>query len=116
MATIDLTGITNAPYVRRATSVATTWQEFSFPWWVTKVSVIADSAVYIGFVGAETPSDGGAVGSHYFPVGAGGAATVVLRDCDDNPTTTGVARATSVFVAAQSGTADVSVILESGRD
>jgi len=76
MATIDLTGITNAPYVRRATSVATTWQEFSFPFWITKVSVIADSAVYIGFIGAETPADGGAVGSHYFPVGAGGAATV----------------------------------------
>ena len=72
MATIDLSGITNAPYIRRATSVGTTWQEVSFPGWVTKVSVLPDAAVYVGVVGAETPSDGGSVGSHFMKVGAGG--------------------------------------------
>jgi len=117
MATIDLTTITNAPYVRRAT-VSTTWQEFSFPWWVTKASVICDSgaSVYVSFIGAETPTDGGAVGSHYFPIGSGGSATVVMRDCDDNPTTSSVAKATSIFVASTSGSVSISLVLESGRD
>ena len=116
MATIDLSGITNAPYIRRATGVGTTWQEFSFPGWVTKVSVQPDSDVYVAMVGAETPADGGSVGSHFLKVAADGAATIVIRDCDDNPTATGVPRAGSIFVAAQTGTADMSVILESGRD
>lgn len=116
MATIDLSGITNAPYIRRATSVGTTWQEVSFPGWVTKVSVLPDAAVYVGVVGAETPSDGGSVGSHFMKVGAGGSVSIVMRDADDNPTAAGVTRATSIFVAAQTGTVDFSVVLESGRD
>ena len=116
MATIDLSGITNAPYIRRATGVATTWQEFSFPGWVTKVSVQPDSDVYVAMVGAETPADGGSVGSHFLKVSSGGSVTLVIRDCDDNPTAVGVTRAASVFVAAQTGTADLTVVLESGRD
>ena len=75
-----------------------------------------DSAVYVAMVGAETPADGGSVGSHFLKVAAGGAVTIVIRDCDDNPTATGVARAGSIFVAAQTGTADLTVVLESGRD
>jgi|TARA_Y100000310_G_scaffold241826_1_gene245962 hypothetical protein len=116
MATIDLTGVTNSPYIRRATGVATTWQEVSFPGWVTKVSVQPDSDVYVAMVGAETPTDGGSVGSHFLKVASGGSATLVIRDCDDNPTTVGVTKAGSIFVAAATGTADLTVVLESGRD
>ena len=116
MATIDLSGITNSPYMRRATSVGTTWQEFSLPHWCTKVSILPDAAAYVAMKGAETPSDGGSVGSHFIKVGSGGAVTLVVRDADDNPTVIGVDRAQSVFVAAQTGTMDVSIVIEMGRD
>ncbi len=116
MAAVDLSAITNIPYIYKKTGIGTTWQEFKFPGWVTKVTVVADHDIYLGFVGEETPADGGSVGTHKLEVDTDASATVVVRDVDDNPTLPSITLATSFFIASRTATADVVVVLESGRD
>jgi hypothetical protein len=113
----DLSGVTNKPYTHRIASVSTTWTEIKIPNWATKISLMGPSAeCYVAFVGPETPTDGGAVGSHYLTIAADSAWGTVIFDCDDNPTTPNVTKAASVFVASVSGTSSVSVHLECGRE
>jgi len=116
MAAVDLSAITNVPYFYTKASVATTWQEFKLPGWVTKVIVHADADFYVGIVGAETPADGGAVGTHRFPVTGGAAYSVVINDVDDRRWFEGMTHASSIFVAAQTGTATVTIAIEKGRE
>ena len=114
MAAIDLSAVTNVPYMYSQASVGTTWQEVKLPPWCCRVAVISTAAAYVGFIGSETPSDGGAVGTHKAAIPQDTAAPFVIQDAEQRPIRTGLTYARSVFVAAQTGTATVTVIIETG--
>ena len=116
MAAVDLSSITFVPYFFTKSSIGVTWQEYKLPGWVTKVIVHAVDDFYIGTIGAETPADGGSVGTHKFSVSGGAAYSVVINDADDRRWFEGLTHASSVFVAAQSGTTTVTVSVEKGRE
>jgi len=115
MAAIDRSSLTRAPVVERLASVGTTWQEWIAPPWATGIVIQPSAAVYYAFTsgisGATEPADGGASGSttHKGVVAANAAYVVPLRNPHDMPRTVGLIGNRSVFVAAQSGTADVSL-------
>lgn len=100
------------PTVYTFTSAAT-WQEVQLPPRCRVTVTCEGTAGYLAFpmVGVvaspEEPADGGAVGTHRQPINA------------DAPTTMRIAPLTeyrsgcSIFIAAQSGTPSVSVLLES---
>tara|TARA_Y100001938_G_scaffold144574_1_gene219383 strand:- start:109 stop:441 length:333 start_codon:yes stop_codon:yes gene_type:complete len=108
MAAINLSAAPVSPWAYRAASVGTTWQEFQLPIWATAVVVTPDAAARVAFnragapASAETPADGGAVGSHYQTIAANASFTFGLI---------GSVAATKIFVAADSGTANVSVLV-----
>jgi len=116
MAAVNLSSVTNVPYFYTQASVGTTWQEFQLPAWVSKVIVHAADDFYVGTIGAETPADGGSVGTHKFPVTGGAAYSVVINDADDRRWFEGMTHASSIFVAAQSGTTTVTISIEKGRE
>tara|TARA_Y100001963_G_scaffold39774_1_gene55663 strand:+ start:640 stop:990 length:351 start_codon:yes stop_codon:yes gene_type:complete len=116
MAAVDLSSVTNVPYFYTKASVGTSWQEFKLPSWVSKVIVQASDDFYVGAIGAETPSDGASPGTHKFPVSGGAAYSVVINDADDRRWFEGLTHASSIFVAAQTGTTTVTIAIEKGRE
>jgi hypothetical protein len=115
MAAIDRSNLTRAPIVERLDSVGTTWQEWIIPPWVTAIVIQPSAAAWYAFTsgisGATEPADGGASGSttHKGAIAANAAYVVLLRNPHDRPGTVGLIQNRSVFVAAQSGTVDVSI-------
>ena len=110
----DLSEVTNVPYVHTKTGVATTYTEFKLPPWCCRVEIISTAPAYVSFIGADTPSDGGAVGTHKAPIPQDTGVVFVIQDPMQRPIRTGLTYARSVFVAAQSGTASVTVVVEAG--
>ena len=121
-ADIDLSGDKNRPTLHAQASVGTTWQSYTLPsqWSPSKLTVQCSAACYIAFdttssTAGETPADGGAVGTHKWPLAADSPLEFRLRQ-DDHPERDniagGVSLASQVFVAAQSGTATVYLLLE----
>jgi hypothetical protein len=101
MAAIDLTEATAYPIIYSGTGAAT-WQAFTLPPDAGKVTVINDGStdpVYaVGDkggapAGVETPTDGGAVGTHRITIPAGQGIEVTRRGIN-TPQATG-----SVYVA-----------------
>jgi hypothetical protein len=116
MAAVDLSASTKAPDLYVQAGVGTTWQEFKLPPWATGLSIRASGAVWYTFLNSqETPTDGGAVGTHVWPLDADAEVKIVIRDAADRPIHAGLVLARSVFVAAQAGTATVRVMVEKGR-
>ena len=110
----DLSDATNVPYLFTKTGVATTWTEFNLPPWCCRITVISSAKAYVGFIGAETPADAGSVGTHKAEIPQDTGANFVIQDPEQRPIRTGLTYARSVFVAAQTGTATVTVIVEAG--
>lgn len=113
MAAIDLTAADTTPWGVTTASVGTTWQEYQLPSWCRVVTVKGDAALYVAWdkMGLpsgtpEEPADGGAVGTHRYPVAANAALAVPIRDHSRDEATA------SIFVAAQSGTATVNLVVQ----
>lgn len=93
-------------------TAATTWQEIQLPPSVRVTVGCEATAGYLGFArngvvaSAETPSDGGAVGTHRVALLADSLVSFRLRADAANPS------GQSVFMAAQSGTPTYSVTVE----
>jgi hypothetical protein len=115
MAAIDLSSVTLVPFVHSKASVGTTWQEVKLPTWTCRVTVVSSAAAWVTVPNAETPADGGSVGTHKVGIPSDSGAVFVIRGPDNKPVIPGLTYATSIFVAAQSGTATISVTLEAGR-
>ena len=125
MAALDLSGYLRAPATRLVgASVGTNWQEIVLPSWCTVATLTVSHSVYYalanGAAGRTQPVDGDAasgtddkVGVHVS--GSEGKFAVVVRDAEDKPGTVGVIPNRSIFVAAQSGTAAISIELGVGR-
>lgn len=96
----DLKSINNFPYFHNFTA-ATTWTEIKLPSEARTISV--GSSTKAVFVGQNGAADGGSVGTHKAFAPAGNYIALKLG--------IGLQRA-SIFVAAQSGSGDVSIILE----
>jgi len=115
MAIIDLGSSTKAPDHYTQAGVGTTWQEWKAPGWATHASVQADAAIYVALLGSTTPTptDGGAVGTHRWTQPANTDRSYAIGRAAGGPVHAGVTMSDRVFVAAQSGTATVSVMFES---
>ena len=125
MAALDLSGYLRAPATRLVgASVGTDWQEIILPTWCTVPTLTVSHSVYYalanGAAGRTQPADGAAasgtddkVGVHVS--GSEGKFAIVMRDAEDKPGVVGVIPNRSIFVAAQSGTAAVSIELGVGR-
>lgn len=100
MAAITLTP--NCPASRTATGVGTTLQQFTLPPNCKGVRIYASAAAYLQFSG----QDGAAVtATDAVPIPATSWAPFTLA-----PNPTGGAR--SIYLAAQSGTANISIVAE----
>lgn len=115
MAVVDLSGATNVPYIYSISSVGTTWQEVKLPRWVCRVTIVGSALGRVTMKGAETPTDGGAVGTHYVGIPADAGVVFVIRGPDSKPVIPGLEYASSIFIAAKTGTATFSVTFEAGR-
>lgn len=109
MAAVNLSGASVSPWVYRKGSQGTTWQQIQIPDWARSIVVTPDAAARVAFDKAgdaggspETPADGGSVGSHYQLIAAGSSFEF---------TRIGSLRSASVFVAADSGTANIVVVV-----
>jgi len=116
MAAEDLREVPNIPLPYSKAAQDTTWQEVKFPPNTVKVTLRPVSAMLFSFVsgitGATEPADGGASGSttHTFIANATAPIEIKIRD-RDYPIADGV-YATSIFVAAVTGTSDFSLMFE----
>lgn len=108
MAAVDLSTASISPTVSRTASVGTTWQAFTLPDWARSVCITPNGTARVAFdksgnVGdIETPADGGTVGDHYQTVAANASFEF---------TRVGSLRAETLFVAADTGTVDVCVVV-----
>ena len=108
MAAVNLSGATSSPWVYRNSSVGTTWQEIQLPDFARSITITPDAIMRVSFDRAgvvaspESPSDGGVVGTHYQSVSAGASFDFIR---------VGSLRSGSVFVAAATGTVDVSIVV-----
>ena len=114
MAAIDLSAATNVPYMYTATGVGTTYQEFKRPPGACRATGVASKAAWVSITGADTPSDGGSVGTHKAGIPQDTGAVFVIQDPQQRPIRTGLTYARSVFVASQSGPCTVTGIVEAG--
>jgi len=96
----DLSSSNSFPFIY-VVSVGTTWNEIVLPLGAKRVTIGASSALYVGQNGA---SDSGVVGTHKAFVTSNNYLELELKNDTQ--------RASSIFVAAQTGTASVSIILE----
>ena len=96
----NLTSANSFPFIY-VVSVGTTWNEIQLPTGAKRVTIGASAALYVGQNGA---SDSGAVGTHKAFVTSNNYLELELKNDTQ--------RSTSIFVAAQTGTASVSIILE----
>jgi|TARA_B100000214_G_scaffold165481_1_gene118672 hypothetical protein len=85
----------------KAVSVSTNWTEIQLPQDAQKITIGSANALYVGVSGA---TDGGTVGTDKTFVTANNMLELILRKDSK--------RSTSIFVAAQTGTATVSITLE----
>ena len=85
----------------KATTVSTNWTEIQLPQDAQKITIGSANALYVGVSGA---TDGGTVGTNKTFVTANNMFELLLRKDSK--------RAPSIFVAAQTGTATVSITLE----
>ena len=114
MAAVDLSAVTNVPYMYSKASVGTTWQEFKLPPWCCRVTIVSSKSAWVSFVGAETPTDGGSAGTHKAAIPQDTGAVFVIQGPEQKPVRVGLTYASSIFVASQSGTCTVTTILEAG--
>ena len=118
MAAIDLSIATSHQLVYHQAAVGTTWQQFLLPAWAQRVSVRGESAIYVGWIqtgiaSPETPADAGAVGTHKLPIPAATLTEFTFRESSTRETAIrGEAPVASIFVAAQSGTSNVQIVIE----
>jgi hypothetical protein len=96
----NLTAANSYPYFN-VVSVSTTWMEIQLPSSAKRITIGASAALYVGQNGA---TDSGAVGTHKAFVTSNNYLELELKNDTQ--------RASSVFVAAQTGTVAVSIILE----
>lgn len=125
MAALDLSAYLRAPATRLVgASVGTNWQEIVLPAWCTVVVITSSASLYYalanGAAGRTQPVDGDAASGtddkcSVTVTGTEGKIAIVMRDAEDKPATVGVTPNRSIFVAAQSGTAAVSIELGVGR-
>jgi hypothetical protein len=116
MAKVELQEVTNIPLPYSKASQGTTWQEVQFPPDTVKITIRGVSDMLFSFVsgisGATEPADGGASGSttHTFIANATAPLEIKLRD-RQYPISDGT-YATSIFVAAVTGTSNFSLLFE----
>ena len=125
MATIDLSGYLRAPSTRLLDSaMGTNWHEVILPPWCTVATITTTASLYYalanGADGRTQPVASAAASGTSDKVsvavsGTEGKFSVVMRDAEDKPGTVGVTPNRSIFLAAQSGTAAVSIELGVGR-
>ena len=125
MAALDLSGYLRAPATRLVgASVGTNWQEIVLPSWCTVATLTVSHSVHYalanGAAGRTQPADGDAASGtddkcSVTVTGSEGKFAIVMRDAEDRPATVGVTPNRSIFVAAQSGTAAISIELGVGR-
>tara|TARA_Y100000593_G_scaffold57146_1_gene106398 strand:+ start:2503 stop:2844 length:342 start_codon:yes stop_codon:yes gene_type:complete len=111
MAAIDLSSATG-PGWRYTYTAATTWQEFILPPTCLRFCVEPESiGAYVAGpkngapASPEIPADGGAVGNHRSPAAADGSYEEPIRPG-------GQPGNISIFVAAQSGTPTITIVLD----
>ena len=119
MAAIDLRAASKTGWVHTQASVATTWQQYQIPSWCNQVTVLGDAIVYVAGeengnpASSESPADGGAVGTHRIEIPASTAYPVGIQGDPVQVTIGGGAYPSgSIFVAAKTGTATVTLHLE----
>lgn len=125
MAAVDFSSILSRPAtVLIGASVGESWKEVIVPTWATSITIHASHSLWLavptGLAGATDPADGAATSDTAHKVGidvTGTSAAYALswRDAEDRPAMVGVSSARSLFVAAQSGTADVRAVFGVGR-
>lgn len=125
MATIDLSAYLRAPATRLLDSAMNTnWHEVILPPWCTVVVITSSASLYYalanGAAGRTQPVDGDAASGtddkcSVTVTGTEGKIAIVMRDAEDRPATVGVTPNRSIFLAAQTGTAAVSIELGVGR-
>jgi hypothetical protein len=125
MATIDLSAYLRAPATRLLdAAMGTNWHEIVLPSWCTVVVITTSTSLYYalanGAAGRTQPVASAAASGTSDKVsvsvsGSEGKFSVVMRDAEDKPGTVGVTPNRSIFLAAQSGTAAVSIELGVGR-
>lgn len=116
MAAIDLSEKRHVPYIWAITGVGTTLQEVKLPRWACRVMVFGSAAAWVKLPSdVANPVDGAAPGLHKQGVPADTNAVFVIRGPDNKPIIPGLITATSIFVAAQSGTATITLTIEAGR-
>lgn len=125
MATIDLSAYLRAPSTRLLDSAMNTnWHEIVLPPWCTVVTITTTASLYYalanGADGRTQPVASAAASGTSDKVsvsvsGGEGKFAVVVRDAEDRPGVVGVIPNRSIFLAAQTGTAAVSIELGVGR-
>jgi len=102
MAVIDLSATTTFPKVHFISTAGTTQQEITLPAGKLRVSVGSASALYVAW---ESVSDGAAMPTNKVSVAAANILSFDLSHSSQD-------RATKLAVAAQTGTANIEIILE----
>lgn len=102
MAAVDLTATDTYPLIKVVSTVGTTQQEIILPPGKLKLSVGSSAAIYIA---TSSVSDGAAMPTDKLSVPADNLLELELGH-------SGGDRVSNVAVAAQTGTADISIVLE----
>ena len=102
MAAVDLSGVSAYPYIKLISGVGTVQQEINLPSGKLKLGVGSDVALSIATAGV---SDGAAMPADVASIPASNLLELELGHST-------LDKITSVAIAAQTGTADVTVILE----
>ena len=104
MAAVNLSTASVTPWVSRHAIAGTNWQEFTLPNHARSITVTPDGAARVAFsvagipATAETPSDAGAVGSHYQSIAANASFEF---------TRIGALRSGTMFIAGDTGAINV---------
>jgi len=102
MAAVDLTAVNAYPYIKTIASVGTTQQEVNLPSGKLKLSVGGDAALFLATAGV---SDGAAMPTDKVNIPANNLLELELSHSVGD-------KITSFAVAAQTGTANIEIILE----
>lgn len=119
MAATDLRAATKTGWVHVEASIGTTWRQIQLPPWCNQVTVNGSAAIYLAgdsngtTASPEAPADAGVVGTHKMAIAANSPYPLgVCGDPLEGAVGGGATPTTSIFVAAQSGTATITVQLE----
>lgn len=102
MAAVDLSGVSAYPYIKVIATVGTTQQEVNLPSGKLKLTVGSSAALFLATAGV---SDGAAMPTDKVSIPAANLLELELSHSVGD-------KITSFAVAAQTGTADVEIILE----